>query len=307
MGAAGCYWYVRNLVYTGNPIYPAQALIFSGPFGVADQARTKLITWIVNDPFNVQQWKYIALTMFNWPISIGLLALIGYAGALFALLRRRRSLSALEQQFLLLIVPIGIISVLMFPFVPFSGTYNAPQASFRPEARYVILPFLLGIVLWSTLWSRQHRGQVIFFTLSVVAVIGAWDGQALKLAALMVVVAGLLVIPKSFWDSLRKMLFSVRGMCALGLLSYSAVLLLGPVVQRRADTEVFSHQSEGHPLGEAWRALNSLPANSKIACLGPTAQQQYPVFGRRLDKVPISVTGGWHSASAPSRNPTCTW
>ncbi len=285
------YWYIRNIVYTGNPVYPAEALVFSGPFGAAEQTRTRLVTWIANRPLDVQQWKFILLSVFDWPLGIGLLAFTGYAGALWALARRNKGLTAFQVHFLLLLGLIGIVSVLIFPFMPFSGTDNDPQAVLRIEPRFLILPFLLGMILWSTVWGRTRRGQQVFFALSLVAAIGAWDGAHEKLAVLLGATAALLVIPKRFWESVLRLATGVRGGTAAVVLVFAAVLLLEPIVQKNADTEIFSYRRNGHPIGEVWRAINALPANSRIACIGSAAQHSYPVFGRQLDKVPVQVLG----------------
>ncbi len=291
MLVAGGYWYIRNLVYTGNPVYPAESLVFSGPFGTAEQTRTQLVTWIAHRPLDVQQWKFILRSVFDWPLGLGILAFTGYAGALWALSRRNKGLAPFQMHFLLLLGLIGIVSVLIFPFMPFSGTDNDPYAVLRVEPRFLILPFFLGIILWSTVWGRTQRGQRVFFALSLVAAIGAWDGQSEKLALLLGATAAFLVIPKRFWESALRVASGVRGGTAAVVLVFAAVLLLEPIVQRNADTAVFSYRRNGQPIGEVWRAVNSLPPNSRIACIGPAAQQSYPVFGRQLDKVPVQVQG----------------
>jgi hypothetical protein len=175
--------------------------------------------------------------------------------------------------------------------MPFSGTDNDPHAVLRVEPRFLILPFFLGIILWATVWGRTQRGQRVFFALSLVAAIGAWDGQSDKLALLLGATAAFLVIPKRFWESALRVASGVRGGTAAVVLVFAAVLLLEPIVQRNADTEIFSYRRNGQPIGEVWRAVNSLPPNSRIACIGPAAQQSYPVFGRQLDKVPVQVQG----------------
>jgi hypothetical protein len=289
MSVAGGYWYVRNLIFTGNPVYPADNLLFSGPFGAAEQTRTKLITWIINHPADLQQWKYIAYSVFDWPFVIGILACLGYAITLFMLFRSKGRLSGYQVHFCFLLCCVGIAGALTFPFMPFSGTDNDPNGLLRIEPRFLILSFLLGVVLLLMLLGGHQRGQRFVFGLSVVAVIGVWDGPLTKLAMLMAVTAALLVVPQVFWGSLRKWLDTVRGGSVLAFLVAAAVCILQPVVQRNADAEMFSYQWKGRPLGEAWRAVASLPLNSQIACFGASTDQYYPLFGRHLDKVPVPL------------------
>jgi hypothetical protein len=289
MSVAGGYWYIRNMIFTGNPVYPADNLLFSGPFGAAEQTRTKLITWIINHPADLQQWKYIVFSVFDWPFVIGILACLGYASALFILVRGKRRLSGYQVHFCFLLCCVGAASALTFPFMPFSGTDNDPSGLLRIEPRFLILTFLLGVLLLAMLLGGDQRGQRLVFGLSVVAVIGVWDGHLAKLAMLMAVAAALLVVPPKFWDALWRRLCTVRGWIVLALLSPAAVFVLQPIVQRNADAEVFSYQWKGRPLGEAWRSVDSLPVNSQVACFGASTDQYYPLFGRHLDKVPVPL------------------
>jgi hypothetical protein len=68
-----------------------------------------------------------------------------------------------------------------------------------------------------------------------------------------------------------------------------ALALWMPAKQRFTDAAIHRYGDFQRPVGQAWRALETLPDGSRIAWFGPAAYQYYAVFGRRLQFVPRPV------------------
>ncbi len=284
----GAFWYVRNWLLTGNPLFPAQAGPFAGPFLQADQAKTKLITWILERPADLQQWSFILRAMVDWPPSLFALSMFGYLGASWGLVRFRPGRQ--QSPLLILLMLLGLGVALVFVFLPFSGTDNEPGGALDPKTRFVILSYAIGVILFCTMPARGVRKQTLMMAIALLAIIPAWAAN--PWIGLSIVLASFLhPLISNIWQRFsgsirprrRYWLMGAAGSVLVGL------ILIQPVAQHLTDERVFNYGFPESPVGKAWQALESLPAGSRIGWFTNKPQEYYPLFGRALDKIPVPL------------------
>jgi hypothetical protein len=308
----GAFWYLRNWSLTGNPLFPAQAGPFAGPFTQADQARTKLITWILERPTDLQQWSFILRTMVDWPPSLFALSLFGYLGASWGLVRSRLRKQKNPLQILLIVIGLGV--ALVFVFLPFSGTDNEPGGALDPKTRFIILTYVLGVILFCTMPAKTVRRQTIMMAVAILAIIPAWAanpwiGLSIVLASFLYPLTGSIWQRVSGSVRLHKMswILGVTGSVLVGL------VLIQPVAQYLTDQRVFKYGLPESPIGQAWQAMESLPAGSRIGWFTNKPQEYYPLFGRALNKIPVPLDPNGvryrplHIISAETRSMLSWW
>ncbi len=281
-------WYVRDLLATGNPFYPAAVGPFGGPLDAAAQARTKLWTWLVASPDGSSPWPAVASKAWEWPAPLLLLAAVGIAAAVAAEARHR---SAAPRGYLALVLALALGLVAAFPFLPFSGTFNRPYAGLEGIAgRYLLSPFALAVSLVVVLERRRAGRLAVADRLAAAALAAslpsiaaaALRGPELVAGAALGVAAGLA------WRSLARP--RVLAL-ALALVVVAAAAAL-PSKQSRTDGALFATARGDLRPGEGWRALETLPEGARIAYFMPDPAEYthaYPVFGRRLQHVPVAV------------------
>ena len=113
----GGVWHVRNLVLTGNPVFPAQLGPFAGPFTQADQSRTKLIAWILERPTDLTQWSAIVSALSDWPPSLFALCFAGYVWGIWQVLRSK--VHGHQSPLRALLLLIGLVVAVSYFVVPF--------------------------------------------------------------------------------------------------------------------------------------------------------------------------------------------
>jgi|GEM_PF-2075289 len=285
---AGAFWYVRNWSLTGNPLFPAQAGPFEGPFMPAEQARTKLITWILERPADLQQWSSILRAMVDWPPSLFALSMFGYLGAFWSLFRFRPGRQPDVQQILLVLIGLGVAVV--FVFLPFSGTDNEPGGALDPKTRFIILSYAIGVILFCSMPARTVRKQAFMIATAILAIIPAWAAN--PWIGLCIVLASFLYpVISNIWQRVsggvhlhkRSWILGATGSVLVGL------VLIQPVAQYFTDQRVFNYGFPESPVGKAWQALESLPAGSRIGWFSNKPQEYYPLFGRALNRIPVPL------------------
>jgi hypothetical protein len=284
----GAFWYVRNWSLTGNPLFPAQAGPFAGPFAQADQARTKLITWILERPTDLQQWSFILRAMVDWPPSLFALSMFGYLGASWGLVRSRLRKLPNPLQILLMLLGVGV--AVGFVFLPFSGTDNEPGGALDPKTRFIILSYAVGVILFCTLPARTVRKQAFMMAMAILAIVPAWEAN--PWIGLSIVLASFLYplmskmwqrVSGSFSHHKRSWILGAGGSVLVGL------VFIQPVAQYLTDQRVFKYGFPESPVGQAWQALESLPAGSRIGWFTNKPQEYYPLFGRALNMIPVPL------------------
>jgi hypothetical protein len=144
----GAPWYLRNLLLSGNPFFPAAIGPFDGPFTAEAQSATALAPVLAAAWSEPGALGAIARRMLDWPLWLGLAAGAGYVVGLWALIRTRDRLQRVHIS-LMLLAGLGFLA--LFPLAPFSGTPNRADASTVYYVRYITFWFLNGLVLLPSL------------------------------------------------------------------------------------------------------------------------------------------------------------
>jgi hypothetical protein len=280
----GAYWNVRNLLVTGNPFYPAQVGFFPGPFGAKQQYQTALISWIMANPTDWDQWKFLIKGYLDWPSSSGILSVTGYGGALLAWLNRKRS--NFPNRFPFFLLAIGSILLITYPGMPFSATINLPTGHLQVFLRYVIAPFVIGLILLAKFLDGKYRMlRILFFLLSGFSIV-KYLNVYLDIRAL--IAAGLVMaLGYIFFHTTRKRL--VGNIFILTLLG--GWVWWAPTNQQLNNEELYHFMltEKGDPsMYNAWRFLETLPPGSKIETVGVAGwrYRYYPLFGRKFQFTP---------------------
>ena len=286
----GTYWYLRNFIVTGNPIYPAQLGPFDGPFTAAIQHNTKLVSAIAAGSIDWPHWAHLIGGYTDWPCPLFLAAAVGYLATFCSLVRRKTvrrntppAANPSDATFLLFLI--GSTLLLLFPFAPFSAITSLAGARLTIKLNYLIAPFVIGLVLFSRQLDGSNPRRWIWWLLAVPAIVIARD------CFLQPFIVGILVAVLG-WRTLRDIFLAVHPRVALTFSLLLAALVVGamlePYRQRLADVNRYAWLKHC-TLSDAYRALEDLPRKSKIAWLGDQFFLSYPLLGRRLHLAPCPV------------------
>lgn len=284
------YWYVRNWIWTDNPLFPADLGPFSGPWDQEYLQGTKLTSWILADPFNVEQWRNILLSHSRWGGILVLVAIAGYAVAARRLVSKRRLLDEPGCGSALLLFAVGIVFVATYVNLPYSASGNSPEYRFRIHLRYVLLPFCIGIALLFVVVNRQLDRPIargILFAVLATAVVTSTQHPWLFLGVTVACLSVLAAKRESMNYVGRQSFVTVAGAATLLLLLLAISI---PYQASRTAERVFSHRYRHMHVGAAWRVVDALPAGSRIAWFrNNPGRQSYPIYGRDLQLRPVQI------------------
>jgi hypothetical protein len=290
----GSAWYLRNLLLTGNPLFPAEVGPFAGPFDAASLQQTTLFYVLTQRDLPGDKLLQMLRTAIDWPLASACIAAVGYALALVTLIKARLGgvrWTATAELYALLVV-MGLTSLLMHPFMPFSGTIDQPEpfTRYRIMPRYLILAFTCGIVLFgSTLRIRR------FSVIAVAALLGAyafsirWETPKTAILLALAAVAGAAAI----WIAARlpariatRAAWAVVIVWLIGLAGYY------PIKHARTSEAIAGYGMENRPVGHGWLQLEKLDPGSTVAFYMSEPENYtlyYPVFGRKLQLRPVPL------------------
>ncbi len=300
-GAAltGGYWYARNWLATGNPVFPAEFLFFDGPFDRAAQARTQLLSVALERGLSPGFWRELISHRLNWPPPLALAALLGFAGALAAARRVRAqadpadALAAPRAALRRALLAAGLGLLALYPLLPFSATPNRPDAALHSGyLRFLLAPFGVSLALLAPRLAGSEPLARAAQACALLAIATSWRLSALLstlafgggLAALLLRARA----PRAL-EALAARPFALR---ALGLVLLAALAAWTPHKQARSDENLFRYQKRRATIGRAFREVDALPSGSRIALFMSEPQdyaQLYPIFGRRLQHEPVPV------------------
>ena len=114
--ATSGYWYARNVVHTGNPVYPAKFLVWPGT--------TFPETTLIEYARRYGTWRTIAdalVVYADWPRLHALLAVLGLLGLVGWLAWHRRSLTRARRYFAGGGLAMAAAILFLLPFAPYSA------------------------------------------------------------------------------------------------------------------------------------------------------------------------------------------
>ena len=294
MVAFGGYFYLRNLLETGTPLYPAQLGPLPGPFLASEQGQTSL-AGLLSSPGGTSHLRGLLRQVFDWPASHAVLLGAGVIASIVLVVRRRVSGHAYARAArTMLLVSMGV-AVVVFPFQPFSGVNELSQVELNSR-RYLIFPFVAGAALMAetldlALTALRPSGRKRALSLLAVLLLVPMLLRASLAVSVGMTVAGVagVALARAGWLSrLADGASLLTGRRALALALLGPLLLVSSLAQltlSRTDRRVLAD-----PLA---RSLESLPSGSSVARFdtrdGYVLRSSYPLFGRRLQLRPVAV------------------
>jgi hypothetical protein len=287
------YWYGRNVVHTGNPLYPAAFLSQPGTTfpltTLREYARQYGVARTVDDA---------AAVYLDWPTLHGALAVIGLVG-LAGWLASARMKTAGQRWFAVATLAIAAVTLGLLPITPFSaGNAMTFVSGFIhwDSMRYVAVLAILGWVALGVLVARVRPPvrTVVAIAIVAAAVLAGRPGHAAPVLAL---AAGGAVLASALAPALyrrRTDRRSTRAALVAGALIAAALGAWWHDQKSAASAAAFPRE----PLfGRAAAALDRLPAGTRVAVFGD--QWIYPTFGDRFQLVPVRLDGDGRTATSP--------
>ncbi len=283
-GAAltGSFWYIRNWIDTGNPLFPAEIGPFAGPWTQQQQSVEKLVR-LVGKSQSLPQMTEILKKDFDWPQSLAALSVVGYVAALAAELFRTASSSEDNGALRRILLVSGISLLIVYPFAPFSGNDYS--------WRYITAPFLIGLVLYGRLIDERHWLHWFWRSMALLAVVTCWPGPGKSiLVAFVGGAVGLFALHLAVYrlrdlSSVNLAIGSLAGIAALCV----ALAILTNHQQRATNDNLRQYGAPDQPIGLAWNALDAAPPGSRVAWFLNRSYDYFPLFGRRYQFDPVAV------------------
>jgi hypothetical protein len=290
--ATGGYWYLRNLVHTGNPVYPAAFLAWPG----ATFPQTTLLEYARH--YGLRRALGDALVIYaDWPRAHAVLAALGLAALMGWLGWHGRMLPRGARYLAGGILILAGLVLLLLPFAPYSaGNAMTFRSGFIhwDSMRYVALVPILGWIALALLLDRlssDRRGSV-----AVAILVGAVL-LASGMGPLLVVGLALLAWPLARRWPAPKWLATLRGR-ALAAAVVVPLAVAALVVRHDAKAAATAAAFTREPLyGAVVAVLDSQPAGMRVAVFGD--QWIYPTFGGRDHLEPVRLDRDGRLASQP--------
>jgi hypothetical protein len=260
------YWYGRNVVHTGNPVYPAASLWGPGTTfpetTLREYSRQYGLARTVTDALAV----YL-----NWPRLHALLAVLGLTGLALRLLLRGSAPGRPARAFGLGTLAIVAVVLLLLPLTPFSAG-NA-------------MTFRSGFIHWD---SMRYVAVLPFLGWVALAYLLAAPAAAMPAGA-----PGVTAVTSSGMTRRARHASGVYGVLAGALIV--GALIAGLHTRKAAATAAWIH---AEPLfGAAAAVLDAQPAGTRVAVFGD--QWIYPAFGARHHLRPVRLDGDGRVAAGP--------
>jgi hypothetical protein len=299
--AVGGFWLMRNLLITGNPMYPAEFLGLDGPFDAVTRRQTALSSLFRED--SAAAFELLGTRLFNWPFALGAVAGVGVLAGLVASVRDS---SALRR---VLVVGLAIF-LLTYPSMPFSYTNNLPEGVARAfesrnplRSRHVIFAYATGLLLVGDITRNRRVAAVVGAIALVPSLADVWGPIRWWWGA--GAAAGVLAWASARW--LRRRLAGERipgWVRDVVLIGFAGALTLS--TQTRAENttaEMFGRVRDewrpprrvmpGSPrVTHAWKQVWKLPEGSRVAMFNGLPSSHglyYPLFGPDYALTPVPV------------------
>ena len=277
----GTVWYWRNALVTGNPLFPAELGPFAGPLHKAHQDKLKLTGLIAQVPWTFRLWGDMIYRYLDWSLPLGVIALAGYGRALLCECRRSVSGATGDRGLQRLLLIGGSLQFFLHWFAPFCLGGGSVDGRIEVYSRYIMPWFLFGLVLAAPLFAS--RARIVFFGIASLGLLESGLRNGLLslggLAVFLVACALLRFVPHPKWKPLI-----IAGAVAV----WPLLAALAPRMHEAAGQNLRRHSTTtGKPMGEAYFALETLPAGTRIARFTNHYYLNSPLFGRHWQFAPV--------------------
>jgi len=283
------YWYARNVVHTGNPVYPAAFLSQPGTTfphtTLREYAQRYGVARTVGDA---------ATVYLDWPVLHGALAVIGLVGLAVWLVGVGAKTRG-ERSFAFATLAIVTVTLGLLPVTPFSAGNDWTFVSgfiHWDSMRYIALLAILGwVALGFVVGAGVHPSRTIVAIAITAAAVLAGPPRPAAMVVFALAVPGALIAAlvrrrAGRWLAPGALVTGALITAALGAWHHGA---------KAAATAASFHRE---PLfGAAAAALDRLPDGTRVAVFGD--QWIYPTFGDRYHLVPVRLDGDGRIATRP--------
>jgi hypothetical protein len=283
------YWYARNVVHTGNPVYPAAFLSQPGTTfphtTLREYAQRYGVARTVGDATSV----YL-----DWPVLHGALAVIGLVGLAVWLVGVGAKTRG-ERSFAFATLTIVAVTLGLLPVTPFSAGNDWTFVSgfiHWDSMRYIALLTILG---WVALGFLVGAGIHPLRTIVAIAILAAAVMAGLPRSAAVVVFA--VAVPGAVIAALVRRRAD-RRLAPVALVTGVLIAAALGAWHHGAKAAATAAGFHREPLfGAAAAALDRLPDGTRVAVFGD--QWIYPTFGDRYHLIPIRLDGDGRLATKP--------
>jgi hypothetical protein len=294
--ATGGYWYARNWVQAGNPLYPAAFLIWPG----STFPETTLREYA--HQYGLAKTLVDALVVYaNWPVLHAGIAACGLCGLAGWLLWRRGRASRPQAYFAVGTLVLTAAMLALLPGMPYSAgnamtfrsgfvhwdsmRYVAPL----PVLGWIALGFLLDAGAGATRWRDMAAASI------TTAALSTSTDRVLRSPAVLIGLA-LCAVAASLVAHLHHPRSGSAGRYALAAAALSLAALV--LWHHDAKSAATAASIYGEPLfGGAAATLDRQPPGTRVALFGD--QWVFPAFGARDHLEPVRLDGNGRVATGP--------
>lgn len=293
----GGYWYLRNILAMGNPLYPAS---IAGLPGASTFPETRLSEFAAKFGMSatLKQGMFAYLD-FPWPF--GLAWLLGLASGVIVLVRNRRGLSLPYGLWFGVVTVLAMATILSLPFQPFSaGWWRSLQSGevHGLSYRYVMSLACFG---WATIGISIGRfipaTMARWATLLAVAVAGVAICPTSRFLVLYVAVAaasGVAIVCWSRFCGRASAVFTQRPCLVLG----TAITFLVAFVVWRTPARI--QQAYASETAGVFGVLDTEPPGGTWAFSTDGNHRILALMGARFQHTPIPVDANGHRTDQPT-------
>ncbi len=150
----GIFWYLRNLIIMGSPIYPAGILGFKGLDGFVQQ---DWMLWKI--PFDYPQGIIPLINSFISEYMVWSFSLILFLGIIIYFKHKKRSIKFLDHKLIILTISTLLVSL----FLPITPAYEIELFHIISDMRYIYIPVVLLMLEVFLFFNKYNKNLLISF------------------------------------------------------------------------------------------------------------------------------------------------
>lgn len=150
----GLFWYLRNLLIMGSPIYPAGILGFKGLDGFVQQ---DWMLWKI--PFDYPQGILPLINSFISEYMVWSLSIVVFFGIIIYFKYKKRSLKFLDHKLIILTIATLLVSLLL----PITPAYKIELFHIISDMRYIYIPVVLLMLEVFLFFNKFNKNLLISF------------------------------------------------------------------------------------------------------------------------------------------------